>query len=71
MGHGSRGSGPQRSRPYRGTVPIREVWGGFLEEAGCVLKEKRALRGQEGGVVELREKALHLSVAERESPAPG
>lgn len=36
-----------------------------------MLKEKRALSGQESGAVELREKALHLSVAERESPAPG
>lgn len=60
-----------RGAHNRGTVPIREVWEGFLEEAGCVLKEKQACAGRRVEGWSSREKAPHSSVAERESPAPG
>ena len=57
MGHSSHGSGPQRSAHNRGTVAIREVWEGFLEEAGCVLKEKQACAGRRVEGWSSREKA--------------
>lgn len=49
MGHCSYGSGPQRRARSRGSVPVRKVWEGFLEEAGWAQKEKQALSRQAGG----------------------